>query len=139
MTSNKQPYVSIKHAGIGKVSIDTGFTIFHEKIEGEDRITCAIPAFDIYYSVKDESEVRVKGKTMTKIFFDNFIIHNDNQLKAFVLELHKLGFRAPKDAFVLKEFLSNKIVNSKFSNYSELDEDVVSKKSETIDKLELAF
>ena len=60
------PHVTIKR-GNGKIVIHSGYTIFHTQFPDSKRISCAIPAYDIYYSAEvrshSKSSVEASGGT----------------------------------------------------------------------------
>lgn len=102
--------VSMKR-GDKTIFVEWKYSVATRKIKGSDRISCYIPGFNIRYSVMDESQTGEKGKVMMKIFFDHFFIHSKNNIKDFILDMHKRGFRASSnDAYIMKELLKNNYI-----------------------------
>lgn len=128
-----KPFVAIKN-GPKTIQVTWGYTTF-TKEENDGRISCYIPAFEIYYSVSTEDQVVPKSEIMTRMFFDHFFKHTKS-LKSFALEMHKRGFRAPKDAYVIQQLMNNNFINVKFkSDFDELpmgysDSESITQKSE---------
>lgn len=71
-----------------------------------------IPAFDIYFSTTDRSKVESRGTAMVKSFFHHK--EEKNPLRALVLELHKLGFRAKDHDLFMKRILNHQVSEGVF-------------------------
>ncbi len=132
------PHVTIK-SGNGKIVIHSGYTIFHTQFPGSKRISCAIPAYDIYYSADSVEMVIEKGRKIVKMYIDHFMSHSKNKLKDFVIQIHKLGFKAPNDAYTLKSIIEGKDTNTKFNSIRNLDESIGKRDKVIVDEMELAF
>lgn len=137
MATKESPFVVIKPDG-RQVHIVWGFTTYRRKEEG--KLSCYIPAFDIYFSAKDEEVMQQKSRALTNMYISHFANDGKTGLKKLVMQLHKLGFKAPNDALTMKRIMNNELVNAKFShklpspsNFSESE--AVSNHSE----LEVAF
>jgi hypothetical protein len=109
------PFVLIAPKNEG-IALSWGFTTF--KTEDESgKFSCYIPAFDIYFSAKDQATIDKKSKVLTRMFFDHYVLHTGKGgLKNLVLQLHKLGFRAPNDGDTIQQFFKNKVIRAKFKN-----------------------
>jgi len=132
------PHVTIKR-GNGKIVIHSGYTIFHTQFPDSKRISCAIPAYDIYYSVDSTEMVIEKGRKIVKMYIDHFMSHSKSKLKDFVIQIHKLGFKAPNDAFTLKSIIEGKDTNTKFNSIKNLDESMSEQDNVVVDEMELSF
>jgi hypothetical protein len=111
-----QDYIIVKPTDDGAVMVQSYFTCFSkEPVDG--RVSCYIPSFDIYFSVKGDTSMEArkkKSRIIGKMFIDHFFMHTKD-MKAFALEMHKRGFRTPKDAYVVSQFIKNHIPgNTKF-------------------------
>ena len=110
-------FVSFRPSG-KHITIDWNSTTY-VKVEDSGRATCYIPGFDIFFGSNDPNEEVVvkKSRAIVKMFFDHFLIHSSkNGLKDCVLQLHKLGFKAPNDAITLKKLIANERISAKFSS-----------------------
>lgn len=87
-----------------------------------------IPAFDMHFSTTDESRIEEKGKAMVKSFFHHK--EEKNPLKALVLDLHKLGFRAKDHDLFMKNILNHKVSEGSFK----FDDNKFAPKGESISK-----
>ena len=72
-----------------------------------DKISCYIPAFEIYFTSKNDEDVKKKGFILSKAFFDNFFTFTpNNKFNKLAIELFKLGYKTtPK---VTENFIKNK-------------------------------
>lgn len=77
-----------------------------------DLYSCYIPGFDLFFSAKSENQMMERGRQMMKTFFDYWV--QEEGYKNFVLKIHKLGFKAPKHNFVIKQYLNKRPANAKF-------------------------
>lgn len=73
------------------------------------------------------------------MYIDNFISHSKNKLKDFVLQIHKLGFKAPNDAFTLKTIIEGNDTKTKFNSIRQIDEALIKQEKIAVDEMELAF
>lgn len=113
--SKNQNYVTIIPAN-GKVQINWNCDTFYKPMGESTRgIACYIPAFDVHFQVKEIKEISKKSNIITKMFFDHYITHQGKgKLKGLVLTLHKMGFKAPNDLVVLKQFMHDETVKARF-------------------------
>jgi len=72
-----------------------------------------IPAFDIYFSAPDREIASKRGESLVAAFF-NFWIKQQG-FRAFVLQILKLGFKAP-NVQELKQLLERKNINTKLKS-----------------------
>ena len=136
--NDKPQFVAIK-VEKGEIAIHAKYTVYYDEIKEEGhRISCAIPAFDVYFSVDDHNKIPEKSRKIISMYMDHFMIHGKNKLKDFVLQIHKLGFVAPKDSFVIKSLLDKHDINAKFRSQKLVDESLL--ESKTIEaETEFAF
>ncbi len=132
----KPAQVSIKKDG-DKIHVGWMFTTLSKEING--KLSCFIPAFNIYFSAKDMDMVEKKSMVLTQMYMDNFVLHQKGGIGSLVRQLHKLGFTAPKDAIVKKSILKDgKIPNAKFSSHLSTSNNGYTSKKELIGNLEMA-
>jgi hypothetical protein len=111
------PFVAIKPVEKNRATIIYGFNTFVAKARPSGRVSCFIPAFGIHYSVADKNDIKSKGLTLTRLYLDHFFKRKRSDWKGFVLELHKLGFRAAeKDSYVINELINKRLIPAKFSS-----------------------
>ncbi len=114
MTKKNQQYVSISSSKDGTIDVSWAFNVF-KKVENDNKISCYIPGFDMYFSASDDEMVEKKSYAITKLFLDHFFIHNKkHSLQKLALELRKLGFKDDKDATVMSSYVKNKLIPAKF-------------------------
>jgi len=117
MNGYEPAYVSFMPKG-NKTEVFYSFTTF-QKPEA-NKISCFIPSFNIYFSATDKEMVHKKSVALTKIYLRHFGRHSKGGVKDLVLQLHKLGFKAPNDALTLKRILKDhQAVNAKFKSSNE--------------------
>ena len=76
-----------------------------------------IPAFDIFFSSKDRETGRAKAKSMTESFFTYWI--GQESFRAFILQIHKLGFKSPNHDLTVSEMIKRKRSDAKFTSKNE--------------------
>jgi len=110
-----QDYIVVKPTKQG-IEVTTHFTTF-SKAPADGYVSCYMPSIDVYFSVKGDTSLEArkrKSRIIGKMFMDHFFMHTKD-MKAFALEMHKRGFRTPKDAYVVNQFVKNHIPgNTKF-------------------------
>lgn len=134
MANNKTPYINFS-----KNKIDYGFHARYVK-EENGMYSWYIPSFDIYFSSNTKEQGDKRAISMTRAFFSHWI--NQESFRSFILQIHKLGFKAPENHdFTIKQLLNKKIFDVKLkSKNSVLPEDF--KNSELVEQqgnLELAI
>ncbi len=133
------PFVIIKPKRDKTVEVSSGYTIYY-KDEVEGRISCFIPSFDIYFSATSIDEVKTKGTRIVKIYIDYYFLHSKNRLKDFVLQIHKLGFKAINDAITIKNLINNIPTQAKFkSSKGRSSEFLDSEKIDVESEMEMAI
>ncbi len=133
MSEKKQPtYIEFKE---GKI-----FYGFHARYIKEENgmYSWYIPAFDIYFSSKTKEDGHKRAQAMTKSFFKVWI--NNEGVRSFILQIHKLGFKAPSNhQAIIRDLISKKINTAKFkSTAGHLPDDFAGSESE-IQESELAM
>jgi hypothetical protein len=84
----------------------------HYKKEG-NMYSWYIPSFDIFFSSKTKEEGDRRAIAMTTSFFNQWIHHES--FRSFILQIHKLGFRAPEHhEYKIKQLLNREKVTGKF-------------------------
>lgn len=73
--------------------------------EEDGSYICYIPCFDIYFSAKNFDALKQKGRKVTRLYISHFIEHSSKGVIDFVLQLHKLGFKAPNDTYTIQRFI----------------------------------
>ena len=108
-----------------------------------DKWTCFIPAFNIYFSAKDQDGIDKKTKTLARMYVDNYmLVAHGGGIGHFVRQLNKLGFRAPDgNAMILKSVLKDKkLPKAKFRSMSILPESFNNAEvDEMVGDLEMAY
>ncbi len=140
-TQEITPFVSVKKKG-REINIQSTYTIFYKKNRSGGRVSCAIPSFDIYYSVDafDRDKVVDKGRRILKMYFDHFMVHSKNKIKDFVIQIHKLGFRASNDSLMIRKIMDSPDSQAKFSSQKLTDPSLQNENFEKVnEELELAF
>jgi hypothetical protein len=90
------------------------------KPEGE-MYSCVIPAFGLCFSAKSKDEAVAKAPKVASLYLDFWV--QQQGLSKFSIELHKLGFRAKRDAIVMQMFTKNKPIKAQFdSSVKNVDE-----------------
>src|SRR5204863_10037328 len=115
--SDPKSFVAIKPDS-GGISLVYNHTTLIKVVKGESKVTCYIPGFDIFFGANnhDEESISKKSREIMQMFFDHLFLHSGNNgLKSCALQLHKLGFRATNDAFVIKSLIQNQRVSAKFN------------------------
>lgn len=108
------PHVSLNISG-NRIDIHWSFKLFTQYKEGVERVTCYIPSFDIYFDANSKADASIRSKIVTKMYIDHFLHHSKRGVRDLVLQLHKLGFKAPNDNLVLKRLLKDgKLDNTNF-------------------------
>ena len=107
----------------GKIGISAIYSVFVKKEEDSEYYSCAIPAFDLFYTIKNEESAVKRGKAMVGSFLNYyFLTLESNRIKKFGLALHSLGFRAEHDSLVMSDMMKNKLQAAKFkSSQTETD------------------
>lgn len=101
--------------GNGYINVSWTFTTYLKEDKG--LLNCYIPSFGIYFHAKDETQMGVKAKVLTKMFFDNYLLHSGEKgFRRMILQIHKCGFKAPNDNLTIKNLLNHKINRAKFSD-----------------------
>lgn len=101
-----------------RVRVDFGYTIFFAPPEN-GKVSCYIPGFDISLSAPDKQEAFRRANVVVRSFMNHFIEHSpkEKKIKLLVLELNKLGFKAPTNDVAIKNILNGRISgNPKFKN-----------------------
>ena len=121
---NYQFQINIKHmANVfiehlnGKINITLSWeftTVSHKKENAP--VACYIPAFDIYFSSPSVERAMDKSKGLVQLYTDHFMHNPDKGVKAFALQLHRLGFKANNDSVTLMRIIKNESVNAKFKS-----------------------
>lgn len=108
-------FVLIKPANERGVEVTWGFTTLFKP--GNDGVTpCYIPGYDIFFSITDKALVGKKSEAIMRMFFDHLFMHSGkNALGAVALQLHKLGFKTPNDAYTVKRLIKNERISAKFN------------------------
>ena len=109
---NQVNFISFRPVG-RLIEVKWRMTIF-KKEKDTGRYACFIPALNIHFTSKDKESAANKAKALSRIYFDHFLAHSKNGLKKIVLELHKLGFRAPNDTYTVHKFANNSVIPAKF-------------------------
>jgi hypothetical protein len=118
-TSKKVNSVDIGLIKDGKVHIHWNYQTFYKSGNG-DRVACFIPAFDIYFQARNFQDIRRKSDIVTEMFFDYYIVDvGKNTLKKLALKLHQLGFKAPKDMLVMREYANQRPIPTTFTSNRE--------------------
>ena len=91
--------------------IDVGYYIKIRPLEN-GKLLCYIPGFDFIYSAKNDADANIKADAMMKCFFE---LHDaaSRNIKSLLSEIHRLGFRSEKHAYVMGQLLHNRHVNAK--------------------------
>lgn len=98
-------FIEIKRDGI-----KCGYPIVYFETEK----TAYIPAFDIFFTCTSGDQAKKRASNLVDSFFDFWVL--ETGWKKFILEIHKLGFRAPKHDLVMKELLAKRPLKAKFSS-----------------------
>lgn len=89
--------VFLKDSSTKQINISATFTIRvkkdlpTEETKGMPAYSCAIPAFDLFYSASTMEEARLRGRVMVRAYMRYWLDHN--KFRGFVLELGKRGFK----------------------------------------------
>lgn len=122
--SNHQ--VSIEFAG---ENITVNYVV-KTRNEGNGVYSSYMPGFDMYFTSNSQEDSLVKAESMLNHFFDFWI--KDQNWKSFVLQMHKLGFRAPLHNMEMQNLLKNRPTTTNFQNNKSLDSDNVFSSMESI-------
>lgn len=72
-----------------------------------------VPGFDIHFAASSFDEAEVKSKAMVASFFDFWV--KIQGAKNFILELNRLGFKAPQNDYEVQNLIKNrKVGNTNF-------------------------
>lgn len=89
-----------------------------------------IPAFNMFYSSRTREEGIVTGRAMSKSFF-SYWLEKEKDFRSLILEINKLGFKAPDHRITVNKLLSGKTSRAKFqSNQNVQNEFANSEKQE---------
>lgn len=116
----KQAFVTITPEQ-GKVKVTWGITTYRKRELEGGKISCYIPAFDIFFSAVDEEARIKKSRVLSRMLIDHIVLHGKEKkdgIKALALYLRKIGFKAAEGDFALKEILNNRITTTKFRSGS---------------------
>lgn len=136
MTTEKPgtTFIAIK-AKNNAINISWGYNIF--KRPTNEGSVYYIPGFEIYFSVANDDIPDKKASVMVEMFFDHFFDFTESRkvFKAFAIEIHKRGFKAINDNWVMKNFIDGNPINAKFNsptqgNSSEFTESGIYQESE---------
>jgi hypothetical protein len=102
------PFIQFTDEGI-KVS----FNVLGKK-EG-DMYSWYVPAYDIYFSSPTEEIGRKRAKSAVMSFFNYWT--KEQSFKNFILEIHKLGFRASENhELTVKKLIDKQHIKAKFKS-----------------------
>lgn len=102
---------------IGVIHIKKGvidYTINARFKEEGGMYSVYIPSFDIYFSAPTMDEADRRVTVMMDSFFHFWITQQG--WKKFVMEIHKLGFRAKGHALAMKNLLNHRPVDAKLNS-----------------------
>lgn len=109
----EKSYVSILPVD-DKIQVEWSYQILMNPAK-DGKFSCYIPSFGIYYTSISEEEIGKKSEALTKMYFDNFF-DGGPKWRLLAIQLKKLGFRAPKNDYVLKEMLNNRFIRARFKS-----------------------
>jgi hypothetical protein len=107
MSENIGTYININRDGISYAYNA------HFIKEENGMISAYIPAFDIYFSAADRETASKRGSSLVTSFFSFWI--KQQGFRSFVLQILKLGFKAP-NAGELKQLLERKNINTRLKS-----------------------
>lgn len=109
MADNKPSFINFTK---GKINY-----AFHARYVKEENgmYSWYIPSFDIYFSSNTKEQGDKRAIAMTRAFFSHWI--NQESFRSFILQIHKLGFKAPENHdFTIKQLLNKKIFEVKLKS-----------------------
>lgn len=83
------------------------------KDDGNGMFVGYIPAYDIVFSALTEEEVERRGSIMVRAFYEFWF---NQGWKQFILQIHKLGFRARGHDLAMKNLLHKRPQKAKFKS-----------------------
>lgn len=108
MGENKQTFISIE-----KGKIHTGFHVFNKKAEN-GMYSWYIPGYNIRFSSETKEQGEKRAVTMVKAFFTYW---KKSSNREFILEIHRLGFKASEHhELTVSRLISKKITSAKFKS-----------------------
>ena len=130
--SDKQPtFIEINNG-----RIYCGFHAYHKKTES-GMYSWYIPGFNIRFSSKDKETGDKRAIIMVNAFFSYWV--DRVSYREFILEIHKLGFKAPQHDLTVNRLLTKKVHTAKFkSSVIKLPDPKEYEQSKSL-KTELAF
>lgn len=97
-----------------KNGLDYGFEARY-RVEDDGMYSWYIPTFDIYFSSTTKEQGDQRAIAMTRAFFNHWI--NEESFRSFVLQIHKLGFKAAENhELTIKRLISREIHNASFNS-----------------------
>ncbi len=121
MDDFNEPFVAFSGDKVKKKThVVWGIIMLTKKIDSVQSVY--LPGYDIYYSAKDDETARKKAIALTQVYFRHFV-NRKNGIGALALELHRLGFKAPKDALTLSRLLKREISDARFKSTASTPDD----------------
>lgn len=107
MSDKQETFIQINRNGI-----KYGFH-YRYITENNGMVSTFIPAYDIYYSSPSLEEAKKRAGIMVNSFFKFWI--QQQGFRAFILQILKLGFKAPNEK-ALRQLLERSNINAKLNS-----------------------